>query len=94
MKRVILVIFVGFLAIVGAGCTKANLKNDNENSSTLTLNVNWDEAVANESTNKVIEDAIAKGYKVYAGIIKKCSIILGIIVAISGIYSYYKYRKI
>lgn len=30
----------------------------------------------------------------YAGIIKKCSIILGIIVAISGIYSYYKYRKI
>ena len=40
------------------------------------------------------ENAGKSGKLPYAGIIKKCSIILGIIVAVSGIYSYYKYRKI
>ena len=74
MKRVKLFILVIVIVMFGAGCAMENLKNGNEKSSTLTLNVNWDEAVANESTNKVIEDAITKGYKVYAGIIKSSEV--------------------
>lgn len=74
MKRVKLFILVIVIVMFGAGCAMENLKSGNEKSSTLTLKVNWDEAVANESTNKVIEDAITKGYKVYAGIIKSSEV--------------------
>lgn len=74
MKKVKLFILVIIMVILGTGCTMENLQNNEDKSSTLTLNVNWDEAVANESTNKVIEDAITKGYKVYAGIIKSSEV--------------------
>ncbi len=74
MRQIKIFILVMILVLFGTGCSMEKLQNIDEKSSTLTLKVNWDEAVANESTNQVIEDAITKGYKVYAGIIKSSEV--------------------
>ena len=88
MKRVKLFILVIVIVMFGAGCAMENLKNGNENSSTLTFNITWNQALSNGEEKSLIDEAVSKGYKVYIGIAKKLD------VTRSGIFKFYEKREI